>query len=109
MAQSPAAVKVSAHSQINVRIPSVAIITLGDNQSKSISYRSSTDLQKIVKPEITSMIKVLSNQKWSVNIAKEEDLSDINFPVNHLSKPDHTAPDHSPQSSFTIIYVATLN
>lgn len=104
MAQSRPAVKASAHSQINVRIPSVAIITLGDNQSKSISDKSSTDLQKTVKTEITSATKVVSNQKWHVNVSREENLSDIDFPVNQTSKPVQSA-----QSSFTIIYVTTLN
>lgn len=101
MAQSPAKGKTSAYSQIQVRIPSVAIITLGNNQSKEVSYKSPSDLQKIVKLETTSTSKVLSNQKWSVNVCKEESFSDIP-PIANTSKSGSS-------SSYTIVYVTTLN
>jgi hypothetical protein len=103
MAQSPATGKTSAYSQIQVRIPSVAIITLGNNQSKAVSYNSQSDLQKIIKLETTSISKVLSNQKWSVNVCREENFSDTPPPAN-TSK---STP--SSQSSYTIVYVTTLN
>jgi hypothetical protein len=103
MAQSPAKGKTSAYSQIQVRIPSVAIITLGNNQSKAVSYKSPSDLQKIVKLETTSTSKVLSNQKWSVNVSREQNVTEVS-PLANTSK---STP--SSQSSYTIVYVTTLN
>lgn len=102
MAQSPAGGKATASSQIHVRIPSVAIITLGDNNSKTVSLSSNS--RKLVTPEITSAANVLSNKKWSVTICREKDTVDPYSPGNPTSKSINGTP-----SSVTIIYVTSLN
>lgn len=102
MAQSPAGRKATASSQIHVRIPSVAVINLGKNNSKTVSL--SPNSGKLVTPEITSVANVLSNRKWSVTVCREKNTADTYSPGNPASKSTNI---HS--SSVTIIYVTSLN
>lgn len=108
MAQSPIGTeRVMANSQITVRIPSLAIITLPDNNSKEVSYKSSADLRKLVKSEISPVADVVSNRKWSVNVYREEYVSGTYTSASTGSKAvnTHTTTPHS----LRIIYITSLN
>ena len=94
---------VTATSQINVRIPSVAIITLADNKSSSVvPHKVSPDVKKQVQSE-SSRANVVSNRKWLVNVSKEEHISYASV----ITPPKSMNASISP--SVTIIYVTTLN
>ena len=99
--------KAIANSQITVRIPSFAIITLAGNNSKAVSYKSAPDLRKSVTFEVTAVADVVSNRKWSVNVCREEDVSNTYTSTSTVSKSVDIHATTSP--SLTVIYVTTLN
>lgn len=107
MAQSQIATeKAIANSQITVRIPSFAIITLAGNNSKAVSYKSAPDFKNSIKFDVTAVADVVSNRKWSVNVCREEYISNTYTSASTVSKSVDT---HATSPSLTVIYVTTLN
>ncbi|MEJ7780826.1 MAG: hypothetical protein WKF68_14680 [Daejeonella sp.] len=107
LAQSPAAsANSSASSQISVRIPSFAIITLADNNSKTVSYNLPKDSKKSGLGQSNVPGDVISNRKWSVNISREENTAEAYSTSNYAVKSPSSA---SKTASVTVFYVTSLN
>ncbi|HEY0667277.1 MAG TPA: hypothetical protein VGD22_03815 [Sphingobacteriaceae bacterium] len=94
LAQGPASngSRATATSEIRVSIPSFAVINLAKNNSKSVDYNTSANFKDI---KLNSATKVEANNKWSVNVIRE----------------NNTSPDNEPSKSssptYTVIYVTT--
>ena len=94
-----------ASSQINVRIPSFAIVNLADNSLKSVSDKSAPDFKNSAKSDLKPSADVISNMKWSVTVAREESLSDTYSATNSRLK---SADPSVKIPSVTVIYVTSL-
>ena len=105
LAQEPVSPTNTANSRITVRIPAFAIITLADNNSKSISYNSSTNSKKAELSQAKSTGEVISNKKWSVNVSREESSRNA-YSSNNFSKINDAS---SKVQSVTMIYVTSMN
>lgn len=104
MGQSPlAANNTTAGSQINVRIPAFATITLSDNSTKAIPYTSSAELTRSERKLAATPSNVISNKKWSVNVSTEQTGS-----YTASNKLPKTA-DTGSVPSLTVFYVTSLN
>lgn len=105
LAQEPVSPTNSANSRITVRIPAFAIITLANNNSKSISYNSPTNSKKAELSQAKSTGEVISNKKWSVNVLREQSSPNA-YSSNNFSKLNHAS---SKEQSVTMIYVTSMN
>lgn len=103
MAQNSGSSNSTASSTVNIRIPSFAIITLADNNSKNISTK---DTKVVQKSRIKEMGDIVSNREWAVNFFQEETSSgSLNSATVYTKSLETTAK----VQSVTVVYVTSLN